>query len=113
MLTSTALQPVYGRLSDIFGRKSVLLGSLIIFLFGSLACALAQTMIQLIIFRAIQGLGGGGILTLAMIISELNLPLPSEPDVADTRSCPRATFDSRLSVYATRADPHRDRKSVV
>lgn len=71
MLTSTALQPVYGRLSDIFGRKSVLLGSLIIFLFGSLACALAQTMIQLIIFRAIQGLGGGGILTLAMIISEL------------------------------------------
>lgn len=70
MLTSTALQPVYGRLSDIFGRKNVLLGSLIIFLFGSLACALAQTMIQLIIFRAFQGLGGGGILTLAMIISE-------------------------------------------
>lgn len=68
MLTSTALQPVYGRLSDIFGRKVVLLGSLTIFLFGSLACALAQTMIELIIFRAIQGLGGGGILTLSMII---------------------------------------------
>ncbi|WOO85275.1 Efflux pump dotC [Vanrija pseudolonga] len=68
MLTSTALQPVYGRLSDIFGRKSVLLGSLTIFFFGSLACALARTMIQLIIFRAIQGVGGGGILTLAMII---------------------------------------------
>lgn len=71
MLTSTALQPVYGRLSDIFGRKKVLLASLTIFLLGSLACALAQTMIQLIVFRAIQGLGGGGILTLSMIISEL------------------------------------------
>ncbi|KAL1410653.1 hypothetical protein Q8F55_004672 [Vanrija albida] len=68
MLTSTALQPVYGRLSDIFGRKAVLLGSLTIFFLGSLACALARTMIQLIVFRAIQGLGGGGILTLAMII---------------------------------------------
>lgn len=68
MLTSTALQPVYGRLSDIFGRKAVLLVSLTIFLFGSLACALAQTMIELIVFRALQGIGGGGILTLAMII---------------------------------------------
>ncbi|UOH80176.1 hypothetical protein LQV05_002825 [Cryptococcus neoformans] len=68
LLTSTATQPVYGRLSDIFGRKFTLLGCLFIFLMGSLACALAQTMIQLIIFRAIQGLGGGGILTLAMII---------------------------------------------
>lgn len=70
MLTSTALQPVYGRLSDIFGRKVVLLGSLVIFFIGSLACAVSKTMIELIVFRAIQGLGGGGILTLAMIISE-------------------------------------------
>lgn len=42
MLTSTALQPIYGRLSDIFGRKNVLLGSLVIFLIGSLACAVAK-----------------------------------------------------------------------
>ncbi|KAK4689712.1 MFS transporter, DHA2 family, glioxin efflux transporter, partial [Tremellales sp. Uapishka_1] len=68
LLTSTALQPIYGRLSDIFGRKFVLLGSLGIFLIGSLACCLAQSMIQLIVFRAIQGIGGGGILTLSMII---------------------------------------------
>ncbi|RSH92821.1 hypothetical protein EHS25_008267 [Saitozyma podzolica] len=68
LLTSTSMQPIYGRLSDIFGRKFVLLGSLTIFLIGSLACALAQSMIQLIIFRAIQGIGGGGILTLSMII---------------------------------------------
>jgi MFS family permease len=64
------MQPIYGRLSDIFGRKIILLISLVIFWLGSLACALAQTMIQLIVFRAIQGIGGGGILTLSMIISE-------------------------------------------
>lgn len=63
------MQPIYGRLSDIFGRKVILLISLLIFWLGSLSCALAQTMIQLIVFRAIQGIGGGGILTLAMIIS--------------------------------------------
>ncbi|KLT41071.1 putative tetracycline efflux protein [Cutaneotrichosporon oleaginosum] len=68
MLTSTALQPVYGRLSDIYGRKSVLLGSLVIFMLGSLACALSTSMTMLIVFRAIQGIGGGGILTLALII---------------------------------------------
>lgn len=79
---------MYGRLSDIFGRKSVLLGSLIIFLFGSLACALAQTMIQLIIFRAIQGLGGGGILTLAMIISE-SICRRMWPNVGQDRDPPK------------------------
>ncbi|KAK8865997.1 hypothetical protein IAR55_001148 [Kwoniella newhampshirensis] len=68
LLTSTTAQPIYGRVSDIFGRKFTLLACLFIFLMGSMACALAQTMIQLIVFRAIQGLGGGGILTLSMII---------------------------------------------
>lgn len=63
------MQPIYGRLSDIFGRKVILLISLFIFWIGSLSCSLAQTMIQLIVFRAIQGVGGGGILTLSMIIS--------------------------------------------
>jgi MFS family permease len=72
------MQPIYGRLSDIFGRKFVLLGSLFIFLMGSLACALAQSMIQLIVFRAIQGIGGGGILTLAMIISEFGVSFPPQ-----------------------------------
>ncbi|WVQ85658.1 hypothetical protein IAT38_007824 [Cryptococcus sp. DSM 104549] len=68
LLTSTVVQPIYGRLSDIFGRKFTLMGCLFIFLIGSLACSLPQTMIQLIIFRAIQGLGGGGLLTLSIII---------------------------------------------
>ena len=51
LLTSTAFQPIYSRLSDIFGRKVILLLSLAIFWVGSLACALANSMIQLIVFR--------------------------------------------------------------
>ncbi|GAA6031810.1 hypothetical protein JCM8097_002002 [Rhodosporidiobolus ruineniae] len=68
LLTSSAMQPVWGRLSDVFGRKVTLLTCLTIFLIGSLACALAQTMLQLIIFRGMQGFGGGGLLTLVFII---------------------------------------------
>ncbi|KAL7418197.1 major facilitator superfamily domain-containing protein [Mrakia frigida] len=68
LLTSTAFQPLYGRFSDIFGRKYMLMIALAIFFLGSLACALAQSMIQLIIFRALAGIGGGGILTSVMII---------------------------------------------
>ena len=64
------MQPIYGRLSDIFGRKFILLASIVIFSAGSLGAALSQSMIQLIIFRAIQGIGGGGILTLTMIIGK-------------------------------------------
>lgn len=54
--------------SDIVGRKLVLLFGLLIFLIASLACALAQSMIQLIVFRAWQGVGGGSILTLVLVI---------------------------------------------
>ncbi|KAJ4389868.1 hypothetical protein N0V93_007340 [Gnomoniopsis smithogilvyi] len=69
LLTSTAFQPLYGRLSDIFGRKVILLGCLSIFLVGSILCAVSQSMIMLIVFRAIAGVGGGGILTLVMIVT--------------------------------------------
>ncbi|CDZ98057.1 Tetracycline resistance protein TetB/drug resistance transporter [Phaffia rhodozyma] len=68
LLTSTAFQPLYGRFSDIFGRKIMLIIALTIFFIGSLACALSKTMIQLIVFRALSGMGGGAIITLAMII---------------------------------------------
>ncbi|KAH8084733.1 efflux pump antibiotic resistance protein [Filobasidium floriforme] len=68
LLTSTSVQPIYSRLSDIFGRKILLVFCLILFSLGSLACALSQSMIQLIVFRALAGLGGGGILTLVMIV---------------------------------------------
>ncbi|GAA6027910.1 hypothetical protein JCM8097_001777 [Rhodosporidiobolus ruineniae] len=68
LLTSSAVQPVWGRLSDVFGRKVTLIACVVIFTIGSLACALAQTMLQLIIFRGMQGVGGGGLLTLVLII---------------------------------------------
>ena len=66
--TSTAFQPLYGRFSDIFGRKLMLLTSLAIFTVFSLACAVSQTLIQLIVFRALAGIGGAGIATLALIM---------------------------------------------
>ncbi|OJJ45121.1 hypothetical protein ASPZODRAFT_18031 [Penicilliopsis zonata CBS 506.65] len=69
LLTSTSCQPLYGRLSDIFGRKMVLLGSMAFFLLGSILCAVSQSMIMLIIFRAVSGIGGGGIMTSVMIVT--------------------------------------------
>lgn len=69
------MQPLYGRLSDIFGRKACLVSSIVIFFLGSLACSVSASMIQLICFRAIQGIGGGGILTLSMIIGQSMKPL--------------------------------------
>ncbi|GAA5878423.1 hypothetical protein JCM8547_003596 [Rhodosporidiobolus lusitaniae] len=68
LLTSCALQPVWGRLSDVFGRKITLIACVAFFLLGSLACAVAQSMTQLIILRGLQGVGGGGLLTLVLII---------------------------------------------
>lgn len=72
MLTSTTTVPIYGKLSDLYGRKLVYIISMALFLAGSVLCGLARSMEQLIIFRAIQGLGAGGVLPLAFtIIGEL------------------------------------------
>jgi EmrB/QacA subfamily drug resistance transporter len=68
LLTSTTTVPIYGKLSDLYGRKLVYAVSMLLFLFGSLLCAQAHNMEQLIIFRAIQGLGAGGVLPLAFTI---------------------------------------------
>ena len=68
MLTSTTTVPIYGKLSDLYGRKLVYSASMILFLAGSILCSLAQTMDQLVIFRGIQGLGAGGVLPLAFTI---------------------------------------------
>lgn len=67
-ITSTSFQLVYGRLSDIWSRKIVLLFLLGIFFVGSLASSLAQTALQLIVFRAFTGVGGGGLMTVAQVI---------------------------------------------
>ncbi|KAH8831764.1 MFS general substrate transporter [Flagelloscypha sp. PMI_526] len=66
-LLTRAFAPLYGRWSDVFGRKTVLVSSLIIFWVFSLACALSRTMIQLIIFRALKGIGGGATATMVVI----------------------------------------------
>lgn len=76
LLTSTAVTPLYGKLSDIHGRRAMLLVAIAMFLVGSVACALAPTMTVLIVARALQGLGGGGLLSLAQtIIGDIVSPL--------------------------------------
>ena len=67
-LTSTAVTPLYGKLSDIRGRRPVILGALVLFLVGSTACAVSPNMAVLVIARAVQGLGGGGLVALAQTV---------------------------------------------
>jgi EmrB/QacA subfamily drug resistance transporter len=68
MLTSTVTVPVYGKLADLYGRKPVLLASMALFLLGSMASGQARTMTQLIVFRAVQGLGAGGMQPMALTV---------------------------------------------
>ncbi len=68
LLTGTASTPLYGKLSDIYGRRVVMLTAIGIFVAGSIACALAPSMTALILARALQGLGGGGLMALAQTI---------------------------------------------
>jgi EmrB/QacA subfamily drug resistance transporter len=65
LLTSTAATPVYGKLSDLYGRKAVLQAAISVFLLASVLCGLAGTMGQLIASRALQGVGGGGLIAIA------------------------------------------------
>lgn len=74
-ITSTSFQLLYGRLSDIWSRKVILLIGLAIFFIGSLAASLARTATQLIAFRAITGVGGGGLMTVAQLIVSDVVPL--------------------------------------
>jgi EmrB/QacA subfamily drug resistance transporter len=62
LLAQTAVTPVYGKLGDLYGRKIVLQVALVVFLIGSALCGAAQTLTELIAFRALQGLGGGGLM---------------------------------------------------
>ncbi|EAC4041097.1 LM6179_1298 family efflux MFS transporter [Listeria monocytogenes] len=68
LLTSAVTVPIYGKLSDLYGRKNIFVIATIIFIIGSSLCGFAQNMEQLIIFRAIQGIGAGGILPSTMTI---------------------------------------------
>jgi EmrB/QacA subfamily drug resistance transporter len=66
LLSSTVVVPLYGKFGDLFGRKVVLQTAIALFLIGSVLCGLAQDMTQLIAMRALQGLGGGGLLVIVM-----------------------------------------------
>ncbi|NVB78826.1 MAG: MFS transporter [Kofleriaceae bacterium] len=68
LVASTVLVPIYGKLSDIYGRRRVLLVAIGIFLAGSLACGVSQSAAQLIAFRAVQGIGSAGLFTSAFAI---------------------------------------------
>jgi EmrB/QacA subfamily drug resistance transporter len=75
LLTSTVVASLYGKLSDIHGRRAVMLFAIGIFVVGSAICALAPNMLTLVLGRALQGLGGGGIMPLAqVIIADVSAP---------------------------------------
>lgn len=68
LLTSAIATPIYGKLGDLYGRKKLFQISIVIFLIGSVLCGLSQNIDQLIFFRAVQGIGGGGLMALILAI---------------------------------------------
>jgi EmrB/QacA subfamily drug resistance transporter len=74
LLAATVAAPLYGHLGDHFGRQRMLLGALAIFTGASVACALAPSILWLTVARAIQGLGGGGLMTLAQALIGEHVP---------------------------------------
>jgi EmrB/QacA subfamily drug resistance transporter len=68
LLASTVVGPLYGKLGDLYGRRIVLQTAIVIFLAGSALCGLSQDMGQLIAFRAVQGIGGGGLIVTTMAV---------------------------------------------
>lgn len=75
LLASTVMVPIYGKLSDMYGRKPIFIFGLVVFLLGSGLSGAAQSMDQLIIFRALQGLGAGALMPIAMaVVGDLFTP---------------------------------------
>jgi len=75
MLSSTAFQPMYGKFADIFGRRCMILFALVIFIVSSVLCGISKNMDTLIVFRGIQGIGGGGLMSLCLIIIADIIPI--------------------------------------
>jgi MFS family permease len=75
LLTTVAFTPLFGKLSDIFGRTPVKLSVILLFAIGSLGCALVNSMSLLIIFRAIAGIGGGGLISMSFVMISDVIPL--------------------------------------
>ena len=74
LLAATVAAPLYGSIGDLFGRRPTLLAALAVFTVASLGCALAPTLWALILARAVQGLGGGGLMTLSQALISENVP---------------------------------------
>jgi EmrB/QacA subfamily drug resistance transporter len=68
LLAQTIVTPIYGKLGDLYGRKIVLQSAVVLFLAGSMLCGLSRTMMQLVLFRALQGLGGGGLMVTSQAV---------------------------------------------
>src|SRR5438067_3980240 len=68
LLAATVTGPLYGKLGDLYGRKPVLQVAIVIFLVGSALCGLSQNMAELIAFRALQGLGAGGLIVVTLAV---------------------------------------------
>jgi len=79
LLTSSTFQPVLSALSEVFGRKKILLVSILLFTFGTLIACLANNFPTLLVGRTIQGIGGGGIITLNLVIMTDIIPLRERP----------------------------------
>src|SRR5882762_1439073 len=65
LLTSTAATPILGKLSDLYGRRAMLLGSIAIFTLASVLCGVARTLPEMVLFRGLQGVGGAGLIAMA------------------------------------------------
>src|SRR5215813_2360077 len=97
LLCATATTPLYGKLSDIHGRRTMMLIAIGIYAAGSIACALAPSMLTLILSRAVQGLGGGGLMALVQTIIG---------DVASPRDRPRyQAYTSSTFIVSTVGGP--------
>ena len=68
LITSTVSTPLYGKLSDLYGRKPFFMAAISIFVLGSMLCGIATSMYELAVFRAVQGLGAGGLMSMALAI---------------------------------------------
>lgn len=116
LLASTTMVPIYGKLSDLYGRRVILLFGIVVFLIGSMLCGIAQDIYQLIGFRAVQGIGAAGLTSTAFAIpADLFSPAerPKYMGIFGAVFGVSSIIGPLLGGYLTDALSWQDRKSVV